>query len=523
MRHPLHSLFFPAALAALLSGCRLDVSRGGGNRPEPDLIPPPSADAKRPSSGPDIEFDSLPQGAKPRLPPGLDNFQQVFADVAEKAVPAVVSISSEHNVAGGDDGDGRSYDDFTENGPFRFFFGTPGEHGAKPHKETGLGSGVIISPAGYILTNNHVIEGADAIKVTLNDESEFMAEIVGTDKPSDVAVIKLKGVKGRLPTLPLGDSDKLRIGEWVVAVGNPYGLSQTVTTGIISAKGRKNTGINSYENFLQTDAAINPGNSGGALLNLSGELIGINTAIFSRSGGYQGIGFAIPISMAKKITRDLIRDGEVTRGWLGVSIQPLDPEIAEAMGLKGGKDGSPAHGALVGGVVPGSPAETAGIKRGDVITKVDEAEIKDANDLLNRIALLTPDQWVHVWVLREGMTLDCKARISKRDEKRLASYHGEESGEGDGLAGLRIEGMSKELREKFHLGKTVDHGVVVTGVEPESRAAKARLREGDVILEVNRKPVKNPEGFRASMAQATRGNKILLLVNRNASTFFTTL
>src|SRR6185295_18602949 len=197
--------------------------------------------------------------------------------------------------------------------------------------------------------------------------------------------------KGKLPTLPLGDSDKLRIGEWVVAVGNPYGLSQTVTTGIISAKGRKNTGINSYENFLQTDAAINPGNSGGALLNLSGELIGINTAIFSRSGGYQGIGFAIPINMAKKITQDLIRDGEVTRGWLGVSIQPIEPELAEALKLKDRK------GALVGGVVPGSPADRAGIKRGDVIVKVDELDVSDASDLLNRIALLLPDQWVDVW------------------------------------------------------------------------------------------------------------------------------
>jgi serine protease Do len=513
MDYPSQRLVSALALCGLLGACRLEVIRS--DKPKPDIIPPPSAEVEPPSQHEDIQFDSLPPSTKPRLPPGLNDFQQVFADVAEKAVPAVVSISSEHNVAGGE-GDPSS-DDFSDNGPLHFFFGTPESRGARPRKETGLGSGVIISPTGYILTNNHVIEGADAITVKLNDESEYKAEIVGTDKPSDVAVIKLKGVKSKLPTLPLGDSDKLRIGEWVVAVGNPYGLSQTVTTGIISAKGRKNTGINSYENFLQTDAAINPGNSGGALLNLSGELIGINTAIFSRSGGYQGIGFAIPISMAKKITRDLIRDGEVTRGWLGVSIQPVDPDVADAMGLKEKK------GALVGGVVPGSPAETAGIKRGDVITKVDEIEIKDSNDLLNRIALLTPNQWVHVWVIREGMTLDCKARISKRDEKRLATYHGEEPAESEAQGGLGVAGLTKELRDKYHLGKNVDHGVVVTGVEPDSRAAGARLREGDVILEVNRKAVKSAESFRASMAQATKGNKILLLVNRNGSTFFTTL
>jgi serine protease Do len=304
----------------------------------------------------------------------------------------------------------------------------------------------------------------------------------------------------------------------VIAVGNPYGLSHTVTTGIISAKGRKNTGINSYENFIQTDAAINPGNSGGALLNLAGELIGINTAIFSRSGGYQGIGFAIPINMAKKITQDLIRDGEVTRGWLGVSIQPLEPELAEAMKLKDRK------GALVGGVVPGSPADKAGIKRGDVIVKVDEADIQDANDLLNRIALLAPNQWVNVWVLRDGLTLDFKARIARRDERRMASWRSGEESEGPvGLAGLRVEDLNDETRSRYRIGSAVEHGALVTGVEPDSRAASARLREGDIILEVNRSPVQDASAFRAALVRASKGNKILLLVNRGGSTFYATL
>jgi serine protease Do len=347
-------LSLAACLLAGLEGCRIDKSfngKGGQERADPSdsKWDPESKDsaARGTAPGDQIVFDSLPPGAKPRLPPGLKDFQQIFADVAEKAIPAVVSIYSERNIAIPDNAS--PYDDFLDNGPFQYFFGQPNakKPPPRPHKETGLGSGVIISPSGYILTNNHVIEGADLIKVQLYDEVEYVATIVGTDKPSDMAVIKIKAEIAKLPTLPLGNSEKLRIGEWVIAVGNPYGLSHTVTTGIISAKGRKNTGINSYENFLQTDAAINPGNSGGALMNLSGELIGINTAIFSRSGGYQGIGFAIPIDMAKKITQDLIRDGEVTRGWLGVSIQPLEPEQMEEFKLRDRADGKAIRGALV--------------------------------------------------------------------------------------------------------------------------------------------------------------------------------
>ncbi|MDB5104134.1 MAG: degP 2, partial [Fibrobacteres bacterium] len=387
--------------------------------------------------------------------------------------------------------------------------------------------GVIISPSGYILTNNHVIEGADLIKVQLYDETEYVGTVVGTDKPSDMAVIKIKASIPRLPTLPLGNSERLRIGEWVIAVGNPYGLSHTVTTGIISAKGRKNTGINSYENFIQTDAAINPGNSGGALMNLSGELIGINTAIFSRSGGYQGIGFAIPIDMAKKITQDLIRDGEVTRGWLGVSIQPIDPDQVAKLKPRDQADGKTLKGAMVGGVVPGSPADKAGIKRGDVITKVGDLEIKDANDLLNRIALLVPKQWVEIWVLREGITLNFKTRIARRDEKRLAtaSGGGDEESEAASTAavGLTVAALDKEARSKFALDKALDHGVVVTRVEPDGRAAGAQVREGDVILEINRIAIRNVESFRAALGQASKGNKILVLVNRNGAAFFLTL
>jgi serine protease Do len=519
------------ACALALGACKPDKTlRPRAERPDRGEGPAAAApredeeSAREPQSqGEEIVFDSLPASSKPRLPPGLHDFQQVFADAAEKAIPAVVSIYSEHNVPMG--GEGGRYDDFLENGPFQYFFGGPDgkRQPQRPRKETGLGSGVIISPSGYILTNNHVIEGADVVKVQLYDETEYVATVVGADKPSDMAVVKIKARIGKLPTLPLGDSDKLRIGEWVIAVGNPYGLSHTVTTGIISAKGRKNTGINSYENFIQTDAAINPGNSGGALMNLSGELIGINTAIFSRSGGYQGIGFAIPINMAKKITQDLIRDGEVTRGWLGVSIQPLDPEAAESLKLKNREDGSAPRGALVGGVVPGSPADKAGIKRGDVITKVGDLEIKDANDLLNRIALLPPSQWVDIRVLREGITLDFKTRIAKRDEKRIAGARVEPEEGGPSTAGLTVARLSRELKERFGLDRALGRGVVVTAIESGSRAADAGVREGDVILEVNRVAVDDAEAFATAMAQASKGNKILLLVNRRGTATFLTL
>ena len=514
MKPRLAALSLSFAVAASLVACKSDAGRETPSRQQDSGGGDESQAAE--TDAEDL-FDS--SGITPsRLPPNHSEFQQIFADVAEIAIPAVVSIISERNVNLPDGAN--QYDDLLENGPFQYFFGLPPSRnrGPRQQKETGLGSGVIISPKGFILTNNHVIEGADAIKVKLFDETEYTAEIVGSDKPTDMAVIRIKEVSGKLPTIPLGNSDKLRIGEWVIAVGNPYGLSHTVTTGIISAKGRKNTGINSYENFLQTDAAINPGNSGGALLNLTGELIGINTAIFSRSGGYQGIGFAIPINMAKKITQDLIRDGEVTRGWLGVSIQPIEPELAQALKLKDRK------GALVGGVVPGSPADKAGIKRGDVILKVADLDIKDANDLLNRIALLNPNEWADIRVFRDGKTMAFKTKIVKRDEKRLASFKGgEEEAPGPvGQVGLEVAPLSKELHRKFGLEKSLDHGVVVTRVEPGSRASEARLREGDVILEVNRVAVSNPEGFKAALATASRGNKILLLVSRDQSTFFTT-
>ncbi len=458
------------------------------------------------------QLESSPQATNvqdaPRATGKYGDFQQIFADVAEGALPSVVSIHSEKQVAA----EPESNDDES---PFEYFFGSPG---GPPHREEGLGSGVIISPDGTILTNNHVIEDADRIRIQLHDEREFEAEILGTDKASDVAVIRIKNARESFVAMPLGDSEKLRIGEWVIAVGSPYGLSQTVTTGIISAKGRHNTGINSYENFIQTDAAINPGNSGGALLNLRGELVGINTAIFSRSGGYQGIGFAIPISMAKRISADLIRDGEVTRGWLGVSIQPLEPELAEALGVKDRK------GVLVGGVIPGSPADKTGIKNGDVILRVNEKPMQDPNDLLNYIALQRPGTWLDVEINRNGKTLVFKTKITRRDEGRMAGLQNREEGNAAELSrqGMAIANLSPDTRRRYDIPTTVTQGAVVTAVELGSRASRARLREGDVIVEANRARILNAGNFQETLRGASRGNRILLLVNRNGETFFTT-
>ncbi|HAO98469.1 MAG TPA: hypothetical protein DCQ83_00310, partial [Fibrobacteres bacterium] len=268
----------------------------------------------------------------------------------------------------------------------------------------------------------------------------------------------------------------------------------------------------------QTDAAINPGNSGGALLNLRGELVGINTAIFSRSGGYQGIGFAIPISMAKRISADLIRDGEVTRGWLGVSIQPLEPELAEALGVKDRK------GVLVGGVIPGSPADKTGIKNGDVILRVNEKPMQDPNDLLNYIALQRPGTWLDVEINRNGKTLVFKTKITRRDEGRMAGLQNREEGNAAELSrqGMAIANLSPDTRRRYDIPTTVTQGAVVTAVELGSRASRARLREGDVIVEANRARILNAGNFQETLRGASRGNRILLLVNRNGETFFTT-
>jgi serine protease Do len=326
------------------------------------------------------------------------DFRYEFANVAEKVIPAIVSIQTEISSKSQN-----FRDDFNQ------FFGAPKQRGGK---QQGQGSGVIVSQLGQVLTNNHVIEDATQITVMLSDKREFKAKIVGTDKQTDIAVLQLEGDVKKLPVAKLGNSDALRVGEWVIAVGNPFGLSQTVTKGIVSAKGVHNTGITNYENFIQTDAAINPGNSGGGLFNLSGDLIGINTAILSRSGGFQGIGFAIPVNQAKSIMDDLLSGGKVNRGWLGANIQEIDQNLAKALKL------SSAKGAFIGDVVENSPAEKSGLKAGDVVRFVNEKAIENANDLRNMVAMLRPGEVAEFEVLRDGKTLKLKVTIALREEKK---------------------------------------------------------------------------------------------------------
>ncbi len=506
-------LFAALFTAVFATGC-------AGEEKSPAARPGPSGDGEpfawmtlNPGS---LDNPSNSEGAPVSLGGKYAQFQQIFADVAAAAIPGVVSIYSERNL--NLPGAGGPREDRFDMNPFEYFFG-PGESGPSiPRTETGLGSGVIISPQGYILTNNHVVEGADIIKVRLANGNEYEAKVVGVDQPSDVAVIRIRDFDHALPTVPVGNSDSLRIGEWVMAVGNPYGLSHTVTSGIISAMGRRNTGITGYEDFLQTDAAINPGNSGGALMNLNGELIGINTAIFSRTGGHQGIGFAIPINMAKRITEDLIRDGIVTRGWLGVSIQSINKELAEALQL------NDQSGALVGDVIPGGPAQKAGIKRGDIIQQINGQRVRDVSELLNLVAMLSPGTRVNVEVLRDAVTHQFEALIARRDENRLSALDlNQTTPAGKLQVGLEVAELTQEAITRYGIKASVDHGVLVVRVAPDSRAEDAKLQEGDVILEVNRAPVHSLKDFNRAMEDASRGNRVLLLVFRGGKTFFTTL
>ncbi len=349
-------------------------------------------------------------------------------------------------------------------------------------KQQGFGAGVIVSADGHILTNNHVVADADEVTVTLTDKREYKAKVVGTDPKTDLAVVKIKAED--LVPAKLGDSDKVRVGEWVVAVGHPFGLNYTITTGIVSAKGRANRLVAEYEDFIQTDAAINPGNSGGPLVNLKGEVIGINTAIFSRSGGYMGIGFAIPSNMAKSVMESLIEHGKVVRGWLGVSIQNLDEAMAESFGFKGTK------GVLIGDVTTDSPAEKAGLKQGDIILKYDGKEMNDANQLRQAVAATSPGTKVKTEIFRDGERETVNVTVGEQ-EASAAVIKGRESESED--LGMTVRSLTPEIAEQ--LGLKQSKGVVVTEVEPFGIAAKAGLRPGDVILAIQNAPVEKVSEF----------------------------
>lgn len=377
------------------------------------------------------------------------------------------------------------------------------------YKTRSLGSGVIVridNGTGYILTNNHVVADMDELKVKLSDKREFSAEIVGTDEQTDLAVIKIEGEN--LVAAKMGDSDILKQGQWAIAIGNPFGLNHTVSVGVVSAMGRSGVGIANYENFIQTDAAINPGNSGGPLLNIDGEIIGINTAIFTRSGGYQGIGFAIPVNMAKAVLRDLIDKGKVTRGWLGVAIQNMDASLAEQFGV------AVTEGVLISDVQDGSPAMEAGFERGDILIEYNNKAMGDVNQLRNIVAQTEVGIDIKVKVLRKGNETVLTVKIGEQPSDLFASA---KSSIGRDL-GMSVQNLTEELAKSF--GFEGENGVVVSAVEPGSRAAQADVKEGDLIKEVNREKINNIKEFREALKSSDDGKDILLLLRRGMHTRF---
>ena len=434
-----------------------------------------------------------------------------FATLTDKLSPAVVNISTtsqgEAPALGGQGeqpfghGDPR---EFWE--PFERFFGPLPR---RPFKQRSLGSGFIINRDGYILTNNHVVENADEIVVWLENEKEYKAKIVGRDAKTDLAVIKIDDAPNLSP-VTLGNSDDLRVGEWVMAIGNPFGLDHTVTAGIVSAKGRY-IGQGNYDNFIQTDAAINPGNSGGPLINLKGEVVGINSAIFSRAGGNIGIGFAIPVNIAKELLPELEAKGKVTRGWLGVLIQKVTPEIADSLGLK------EAKGALVADVVKEGPAEEAGVKVGDVIVEFDGHAVKDSTELPMLVARTGVGKTVGMKVLREKGAESLTVTIGELKEEEEAVATGKEEG-----FGLTVQPLTPDIAENLGL-PTDTKGVVVSGIESGSAADDAGLHRGDVILEVNREPVKDLASYRKALKGMAKGKSVLFLVRRGENTIFLAL
>jgi len=429
-----------------------------------------------------------------------------FVELAKKLKPAVVNISTT-KVIGKQQPSRRQQANPFGNDPFedffeRFFKDVP----QRPFKQRGQGSGFIIGD-GYIFTNNHVVSGADEIKVKLSDGREFKGQVKGADEKLDLALISIE-TKENLPVAPLGDSDALEVGEWVMAIGNPFGLAQTVTAGIISAKGRW-IGSGPYDDYLQTDASINPGNSGGPLFNAKGEVIGINAAIVA---GGQGIGFAIPINMAKAVLTQLKETGRVTRGWLGVSVQPVTPELAASFGMKSEK------GALIAEVVKDSPAEKGGLKAGDIILEFDGKTIKDMHDL-PRLAAVTPvGKRASVKVLRDGKTLE-KTVVIERMADSGQSTQKEASAEA--RFGLVVTDLTKDIAARLRIQET--SGVVVTEVKPGSAAEEAGISVGDIIRQINTTPVKNTREYAKLVSSLKKGATVPFLVRRGDSSLFVAL
>jgi serine protease Do len=435
-----------------------------------------------------------------------------FVELAKRVMPGVVNISTTKVIKGG----GRVFRHFSppsgERDPFRDFFGEDfferffGGMMPKDYVQRSLGSGFIIDKEGYIITNNHVIEGASEIRVRLSTEREFEAEVVGRDPKTDLALIRIKSWKD-LPSLELGDSDKLEIGEWVMAIGNPFGLSQTVTVGIVSAKGRV-IGSGPYDDFIQTDASINPGNSGGPLFNMRGEVIGINTAIVATG---QGIGFAIPINIAKEVVAQLKQKGKVTRGGIGVYVQKLTPDLAKSFGL------SESKGALVADVIPNGAAEAAGIKRGDIIVKFDGKNIDEMNELPRIMASTPVGKEVEVGIIRDGKPLTLKLKVGElKDEAEPAPAEKTKF-----ELGMSVQEITPEIARQLQLPEA--SGVIVTQVEPGSVADEAGIQRGDIIREINGETIRKLSDYQAALAKAKTREITRLLIKRGERNLYFTI
>ncbi|PIE52158.1 hypothetical protein CSA37_07865 [Candidatus Fermentibacteria bacterium] len=423
-------------------------------------------------------------------PRGMSN---LFASIAETVGPSVVTITSTTTVTA----PAMPYM------PWGFGFGYPGG-GTQEYVQEGLGSGVIISEDGLIVTNNHVAGDADELKVILSDGEAYEAKLVGADPRSDLALIQID-TDSELPAIVLGDSENLRVGEWVLAVGSPFALSQTVTQGIVSYLGREGVGLADYESYIQTDAAINPGNSGGALVNLDGELIGVNTAIASRSGGYQGIGFAIPVSTVRSVTEDLLEYGEVRRGWLGVSIQEVSDELASQFEL------NDDTGVLLSDILPDSPAESAGLERGDVVIAIEGEDFSSIDEFRNMIADIDPGTRTELTVVRDGRERKITVLLGSREEDPETVAH-----EMQDNYGWQLSEMTEELQDR--LGAEGISGVVVLAVHSGSPAALAGIQSGDVIVEVNRNSVDSVSDVREELEE-TVGEALLLIWRRGRTVF----
>ena len=457
---------------------------------------------------------AVPEETKPPMTefdnPIIADLNNAFIKIADKVQPSVVTIFS-NKVVRQTQTTRNPHLEFFGDDFFRRFFGPNAPRGEQ--RLRGQGSGVIVSDDGYIITNNHVVRDADELEVMFFNGNRYSAKVIGADPKSDIAVIKVDAKD--LRPISFGDSDRLRVGEWVMAIGSPLSedLASTVTAGIVSAKGRSNVRLTDYEDFIQTDAAINPGNSGGALVNLNGELVGINTAIVSQSGGFQGIGFAVPIKMARDVMDLLIRDGRVIRSWIGVEIQEIDQALAKSMDLPS------TNGALVVKVVEDSPAESAGLEVGDVIVGLQNDVVKDVPYLRNTISLMRPGTKVELKVIRDAKPITLTAKLVELpDDDQQISYRDRDQGHESQL-GFSVETLDRRLEQRYSIDSN-EPGVVIVDIDRSSRAYDEGLREGDLILAVNRKPVATKADFSRMTSELKSGDTVLVYVQRQTARIF---